>query len=144
MDGWLYEGLMIKEIPDTNAFGFIYKITYQDPLTFEKKFYIGKKQFYSDRTVKKGKKELKSMTDKRGSKKKKVRKESDWLRYQSSNDFLKNIEPHFLTKEILILCYSKTELTYQETKHLFTNEVLERDDYLNGNILSKFFKNNLQ
>lgn len=144
MDGWLYGGLMIKEIPDTNAFGFIYKITYQDPLTFEKKFYIGKKQFYSDRTVKKGKKELKSMTDKRGSKKKKVRKESDWLRYQSSNDFLKNIEPYFLTKEILILCYSKTELTYQETKHLFTNEVLERDDYLNGNILSKFFKNNLQ
>lgn len=144
MDGWLYEGLVVKEIPDTNAFGFIYKITFQDPLTSELKFYIGKKQFYSDRTVKKGKKELKSMSDKRGSKKKKIRKESDWLKYQSSNIFLKSTEHHYLTKEMLLLCYSKTELTYQETKHLFLHDVLEREDYLNGNILSKFFKNNSQ
>ena len=137
---WLYEGLLISEIPDTNAFGFIYRITYTDPITLEKKFYIGKKQFYSERNVKKGKKELAAMTDRRGSKKKKVNKESDWLKYQSSNEFLKTVEPWNIEKEMLVLCYTKTELTYQETKALFVNEVLESDSYLNGNILSKFFK----
>jgi hypothetical protein len=137
---WLYEGLLISEIPDTNAYGFIYKITYKDPITGEIKFYIGKKQFYSERNVKKGKKELAAMTDRRGSKKKKVNKESDWLKYQSSNEFLKTTEPWNLEKEILMLCYTKTELTYQETKHLFVHGVLESDLYLNGNILSKFFK----
>lgn len=137
---WLYKGLLISEIPDTNAFGFIYKITYTDPLTKEQKFYIGKKQFYSDRKVSKGKKELALMTDKRGSKKKKVRKESDWVKYQSSNTFLSGCDPMDLSKEMLLLCYTKTELTYQETKHLFVHEVLENEEYLNGNILSKFFK----
>ncbi len=137
---WLYEGLLISEVPDTNAFGFIYKITYTDPVTLEKKFYIGKKQFYSERNVKKGKKELAAMTDKRGSKRKKVRKESDWLKYQSSNEFLKSVELYTLHREILLLCYTKTELTYQETKFLFTKSVLESDKYLNGNILSKIFK----
>ncbi len=137
---WLYEGLLISEVPDINAFGFIYKITYTDPTTLEKKFYIGKKQFYSDRNIKKGKKELALMTDKRGSKKKKVNKESDWLKYQSSNDFLKTVEPIHIEKEILLLCYTKTELTFQETKHLFVHEVLEREDYLNSNILAKFYK----
>ncbi len=137
---WLYEGLLISEIPDTNAFGFIYRITYTDPITLEKKFYIGKKLFYSERSVKKGKKELAAMTDRRGSKKKKVNKESDWLKYQSSNEFLKTVEPWNIEKEILVLCYSKTELTYMETKILFVESVLESDNYLNNNILGKFYK----
>ena len=137
---WLYEGLLISEVPDTNAFGFIYKITYTDPTTLEKKFYIGKKQFYSDLNVKKGKKELALMTDRRGSKKKKVNKESDWLKYQSSNDFLKTVEPMHIEKEILLLCYTKTELTYMETKFLFCEGVLEDENYLNDNISGRYFK----
>ena len=137
---WLYEGLLISEVPDTNAFGFIYRVTYTDPTTLEKKFYIGKKQFYSDLNVKKGKKELALMTDRRGSKKKKVNKESDWLKYQSSNDFLKTVEQMHIEKEILLLCYTKTELTYMETKFLFVHSCLEDESYLNNNINGRFFK----
>jgi hypothetical protein len=32
------------------------------------------------------------------------------------------------------------ELTYQETKHQFAYEVLEKEEYLNGNILGRFFR----
>jgi hypothetical protein len=32
------------------------------------------------------------------------------------------------------------ELTYFETKYQFLREVLEKDEYLNGNILGRFFK----
>jgi len=130
---WTFNGGIVTEIPDPDAYGFIYKITWGD------KLYIGKKAFYSERNVKKGKKELAKMTDRRLSKKKKVRKESDWRTYQSSNEILCKVDPLGLSKEILMLCYSKTELTYQETKHLFVHGVLESDRYLNRNILSKFF-----
>ncbi len=137
---WLYNGLYIDEIPDSFAYGFIYKISYIDQESGKEKSYIGKKNFYFETNVKKGKKELIAMADKRGSKKKKVVKESDWKKYKSSNDFLNSLELNALHREILLLCYSKTELTYQETKHLFLNEVLESDKYLNNNILGKFYK----
>ena len=137
---WEYEGLLISEIPDTEAVGFVYEITYKDPKTGQVSKYIGKKNFYSVRNVKKGKRELAAMTDMRGSKKKQVIKESNWLKYQSSHEDLKKAEPFYLEKKILVLCYSKSELTYQETKHLFVNEVLEKDEYLNSNILGKFYK----
>jgi hypothetical protein len=31
-------------------------------------------------------------------------------------------------------------LTYEETKALFVNEVLEKEEFLNGNILGRFYK----
>ena len=42
------------------------------------------------------------------------------------------------------ICYSKIELTYQETKYLFKYNVLEDDTYLNGNILGRFYKGKLK
>jgi len=32
------------------------------------------------------------------------------------------------------------ELTYQEVKAQFVNGVLEKEEYLNGNILGRFFR----
>jgi hypothetical protein len=32
------------------------------------------------------------------------------------------------------------ELTYQEVKHQFKYEVLEKEGFLNGNILGRFYK----
>ena len=43
-------------------------------------------------------------------------------------------------KRLIKICFSKTELTYQETKAQFQHEVLERDNWLNGNILGRFYK----
>jgi hypothetical protein len=45
-----------------------------------------------------------------------------------------------IKREILRICYSSTELTYQETKHHFVYEVLEKEEFLNGNILGRFYK----
>ena len=45
-----------------------------------------------------------------------------------------------MNRTIIKICFSKTELTYQETKAQFQHEVLERDNWLNGNILGRFYK----
>jgi hypothetical protein len=45
-----------------------------------------------------------------------------------------------ISRRILKICFSKTELTYQEVKHQFQYAVLESDQWLNGNIMGKFFR----
>lgn len=128
-------------IPD-GAYGFIYAIKVE--IDGEEKVYIGKKNFYSVRKVAKGKKELAAMTDKRGSKKKEVVK-LNYAKYVSSNktiqEAIKNGAKY--KKIILRICYSKLELTYQETRYLFKLDVLEKDHYLNDNILGKFYKSKI-
>lgn len=144
MNDWMYGDQFFTDenIPE-GAYGFIYaiKITI-DGIQYT---YIGKKNFYSNRTVKKGKKELAAMTDKRGSKKKKVTK-LNYQNYCSSNARIKEaikdgIEPK---RFILKICYSKMELTYQETRYLFKLDVLENDNYLNDNIQGKFYRSKLK
>lgn len=136
---WTYQGKEYKEVHDSSLQGFIYKITYTDPKTKEEFQYIGKKQFFAKRTVRKGKKALAAMTDKRGSKKVTTVKESDWKTYQSSNQFLKKIDPKFLKKEIISFCQDAMQCTYLEVKYQMTHEVLESPKWLNGNILGKLF-----
>ena len=62
--------------------------------------------------------------------------------YYSSNLVLKNLHKEGcpIKREILRICYTKTELSYYETKYQFVNEVLESDEWLNGNILGRFYK----
>jgi len=120
----------------TNAYGFTYKLEYEDGF-----IYYGKKNLYSERKVKKGKKEIALQQDKRASKFKIVRKESDWVRYTSSSDVVK--KHVLLSKTILDIAYSKRELTYLETKLLFNSNALEDEKCLNENILGRFFKGNI-
>ena len=117
--------------------GFVYLI---ENLENGKK-YLGKKSLNFIRTLRKGKKELALMTDRRSSKKKVIVKESDWLKYTGSNTYLNNDikKGDRYKKHILALCYSKQEMTYLETKYQFTFEVLESPEYYNGNILGKFY-----
>lgn len=138
---WFLKDTQIEiTTPPEGAFGFLYLIQYHEPETGKVYSYIGKKNFYQERTKALGKKELAARTDRRQSKKKKVVTESDWRKYQSSNDFLKTVESKYLSKEILKICYSKTELSYSETKALFVHEVLEHDNFLNSNISGTYFK----
>lgn len=122
-------------------YGFIYVVEFSNG-----KLYIGKKNFYRELNVKKGKRELSQMTDKRGSKKKKVIKESDWKTYYGSfkNEELSNGlnsgEVKIDRRFILSLATTKSQLTYLETKYLFSESVLEDDRYLNDNILGKFYR----
>ena len=94
MLNWLWNGNDVTEdvIPE-NAVGFVYKIEHIP----SGKYYIGKKSLQSVRNVKIGKRELQRIREERklagirGSlpKKKKVRKSSDWQKYYSSNDWIK-------------------------------------------------------
>lgn len=135
---WLYNGLEFNDdrIPE-GAVGFIYSMT--AIINGTSVAYIGKKNFHANIKKKLSKKAL--PTDKRLKKYTRVSK-SSYQRYFSSNDVLKKAHKDGVNirREILMICFSKTELTYQEVKHQFKYEVLESDLYLNGNILGRFYK----
>ena len=134
---WLYKNKEINSIEDMPAdtFGFVYLVTH----TPSGKKYLGKKQLISNRTL----------PPLKGSKRKrKIQKESDWKTYYGSQSEVKQLVKESKDKlefirEIIIFTSTKKQLTYFETKLQFVNEVLENDEYLNSNILGKFFRKDL-
>ncbi len=137
MSNWIYENkeVLSENLPE-NAIGFIYLIT---NLTNNKK-YIGKKLLTKAGTENK--------LLKNGTKKKvKCRKESDWKKYWSSCDELKEevkkLGEENFKREILCFTFSMATHTYLENKYLYVNEVLESEDYYNSNISSRIFKQNI-
>lgn len=137
---WIYNKVTFRDsmIPE-GAIGFIYMMT----AIIDGKCvrYIGKKNFYKSVKKKMGKKALEELTDGRL---KKYTKESklDYKNYYSSNKDLKEAHKNgiIIHREILRICFTAAELTYQETKYQFVYEVLEKDDFLNANILGRFYK----
>ena len=133
---WLYNNEVIKGIEQIpkNTFGFIYQSIYIP--TNEK--YLGKKVLYFNKTLP----PLKGFKRKR-----KVVKESDWLTYYGSHEkikiLLKENKHNNFKREILEFAFNKKHLTYLETKYLFCNNVLENEEYINDNILGKFFRKDL-
>ena len=128
-----------------NSFGFIYLVTFDDGTK-----YLGKKDFYKSvklPALKSGVQRPDSIRTYKNRDGKRVyfdivTKQTDWQTYKGSSAAVADKTP--VSKEILALASSKRELTYLETKLLFTKEVLESDEYLNENILGKFFKSNLK
>lgn len=137
---WVYQNTEFDEmcIPD-GAVGFVYMMS--AIIDGKSYMYIGKKNFFANIKKPLGKKALAMSTDKRL---KKYRRElrPDFMRYYSSNKILKEAHKDgvVIKREILRICYSSTELTYQETKYQFVYEVLEKQEFLNGNILGRFYK----
>lgn len=137
---WVYKGKEFDElcIPE-GGIGFIYSMT--AIIDGKSVAYIGKKNFFANIKKPMGKKALAMTTDKRL---KKYTRElrPDFMKYYSSNKTLK--EAHkagvVIKREILMICYSAMELTYQEVKHQFKYEVLEKEEYLNANILGRFYR----
>jgi len=133
---WLYNGEVIESIEQMpqNTFGFIYQSTYLP--TNEK--YLGKKVLFFNRTLP----PLKGTKRKR-----KVVKESDWQTYYGSHEKIKTLlkenKQNDFQREILEFAFNKKHLTYLETKYLFCNNVLENEEYINDNILGKFFRKDL-
>ncbi len=133
---WLYNNEVIKGIEQMpkNTFGFIYEATYIP--TREK--YLGKKVLFFNRTL----------PPLKGSKRKrKVIKESDWQTYYGSHTKIKQLlsegKQEYFSREILEFAFNKKHLTYLETKYQFSNNVLENTEYINDNILGKFFRKDL-
>ena len=143
---WIYKGQSITDISQIpeNVYGFIYKITRSS----DGKFYVGRKNLYSERTKPLTKKELSEQTGKgRKPTKKKVVSESDWQAYYGSNATLKaDIKltgKEDLVREIIHLCTHKKQMTYQELRHQFLNGCLESDNCWNDNILGKFWRKDI-
>jgi hypothetical protein len=135
---WIYKGKeFTKDMIPENAIGFIYNMT--AIIDGKSISYIGKKNFWAYPKTNLAKKDM--PTDKRL--KTYVRKKRNaYKNYYSSNEVLKKAHKDNvkIKRDILMICYSATELTYQEVKHQFKYEVLEKEEFLNGNILGKFFK----
>jgi hypothetical protein len=134
---WTYNGTEFND-PIEDYFGFVYCIT---DLENNKK-YIGRKYFWATKT-----KTIKG-------KKKKVKVESDWRKYFSSSDIIKNLVKEFgeerFKREILYLTKSRGQTNYMETKMLFLYDVLEAVDenneriFYNNNILLRYYSNNIK
>jgi hypothetical protein len=141
---WLYKEKEIQTVEDfgeNSPFGFIYIVTH---LPTGKK-YLGKKSLFYTLNKKLGKKELAQQPVTRGRTKttKQIIKESDWKTYYGSEEFIKQKikegKQEEFTREIIQLVYSKKLLTYFECKYQFMYGVLENTDWVNNNILGKFF-----
>lgn len=143
---WLYNNKVIEKIEDfpEGTFGFIYKITRNE----DGKFYVGRKNLYSERTKLLTKKELSEQTGK-GKKptKKKVVAESDWQAYFGSEATLKadvkEKGKEAFKREIIHLCSHKKQMTYQELRYQILEGCLESENCFNGNILGKFWKKDI-
>ena len=138
---WLYNDKEIQGIEDMpeGTFGFIYETTH---IPTGKK-YIGKKSLMYNQKKKLTKKELAEQTGPgRKPTHKQTQVESDWKSYYGSHGFIKDCTkecPEDLSRKILQFAYNKKELTYLECKWQFSLGVLESLEYLNDNILGKFF-----
>lgn len=143
MSNWLYNKKEINSINDfpTDVFGFIY-ITTHIPTN---KSYLGKKSLYHTTNQKLGKKEIAKQPITRGRKPttKQVTKESDWKTYYGSEEFIKQKikekKQEEFTREIIHLVTNKKLLTYFECKYQFQFGVLESENWMNTNILGKFY-----
>ena len=103
---WIYNGKVLSEIP-TGAVGFVY-IIHRENLDVDVSSpikYIGKKNFYAQ----------------------KGKKESDWKKYYGSSEWLKKHVNRYtedvFRREILRICYSKSEMTYHEVMLQISEDV---------------------
>jgi len=129
---WYFKGTPFLSENIDNNFGFVYLIA---NLQNGRK-YIGRKYFWSFRTPK--------------GKKRKVKSESDWKNYYGScpelkEDIIKFGRENF-SRTILSLHKTKGKTNFEETRRLFTNNVLTEalDDgtpaWYNSNILNRYFR----
>lgn len=128
---WIYNNIPIETVPD-GAVGFVYLITN----TISGKMYVGKKIFFSSKTIQKNKK------------KKRIKVESDWKWYYGSNQTLKDLvslhEKKFFTREILHICYSKSQCSYLEIKEQLSRDAILSPDYYNDWVSCKITRKHMQ
>jgi predicted PolB exonuclease-like 3'-5' exonuclease len=123
---WILDGEAVPDdLVSDKWYGFIYKITYTDGMT-----YYGRKNFFTERRAK----PLKGM---RKNAKRIIKKESSWRDYTGSTKLATGKQVK--TKEILKLCETMIDLTYWETYYLMVNNVLFDENCLNQNIMGKFY-----
>lgn len=129
MTAWIYKNQTLTDdlIPE-KSLGFLYKITHIST----GKWYIGRKLL------------TKPKTTTVAGKKKKVRVESDWKDYWSSNTEIQEaakIAPQDFSREILIFVTTKGAMAYAEEFLLYKSGALFDPLCYNGNIRAKIMRN---
>lgn len=132
---WKFKkNIVTEENTPEGAIGFVYKIIHVPT----GKFYIGKKSLSQTRRLK----PLKGKVRKRV-----VRKASDWEKYYSSNEWIKNEVKEGragdFEREIIQFCFSKKSLTYWEVWWQFKLDVLSDPQSINENLMGKFFRKDI-
>ena len=124
---WTYQGKTEFKIPP-NSIGFVYRIELlESPFYY---YYYGKK----------------NLTSRRGRGKKAVISESNWRIYNSSSVELKSLikSGKRYRKEILKFCFSKAELSYEETKEIICSNALTDSNCLNKWVTLKVWGHQLK
>lgn len=140
IEPWYYQGTPITSLEDfpEDTFGFIYEITHKE----SGKKYIGKKQLYSYH--KKASRVFNEKTKRWNKVWETTSTESNWQKYFGSNveivDYVKREGKDKFQREILLFVTNKKLLTYYEAAMQFKNDVLTDSNYINSNILGKFFR----
>ena len=140
---WTYKGKELIDRPE-DTYGFIYLITYTNG-----KKYVGQKKFYSEvnlPALKSGEQRPDSVRIGKNLNGKrvyfdKVKKPNNWKTYKGSSEHSLGLT--IAHKEILLMVKLKKSLLYQEMKAIMCMGCLETEDYLNINILRKFYKGNI-
>lgn len=136
---WIYKG-KIWEPPNEGftpdaMYGFVYLITNQQ----NQRKYIGKKFFWSQKTL---------PITKTRKRRKRLKVESNWKEYYGSSRHLtEDIELLGIEnfhREILVICKTKGECAYMETKLQFQHDVLLTDDYYNGIVNCRIGSNSVK
>ena len=137
---WLYQNTPVEALPET-CVGFVYLIT--NNLSGRK--YIGKKLAKFSKTT------YRIVKQKNGiKKKKKIRSkiDSDWQQYYGSSAELsadiEKLGTDNFTREILFYCASKSECSYIEAREQFSRQVLESNDYYNGQINCRIHQSHIK
>lgn len=117
---WWYNGEPYRREAPREFEGFVYVITN----LVDGRRYIGKKFLWSIR--------------KKPGKARRQRTESDWKRYWSSSDTLKEDVKRLgfenFKREIIVFCKTRGDCNRIETRLLWENNVLESDDWYNDSI----------
>lgn len=130
---WFYKGEIFESEDIGDYYGFVYLLEN----TTNNRMYIGKKFFWSQKTL---------PVTKSRKRKKKVKVESDWKKYYGSNNQLKSeieqIGIDNITRNIVWLCNTKTQCAYYELYEQIHRRVLLSDKYYNdfigGKITGRF------
>lgn len=126
---WTYQGQDVTIEMLAPYAGFVYLI--EDTRT--RQLYIGKKFVWSHRKVK--------------GKTRRQRFESDWRKYYSSHDGIKKAaktDPMRFRREILHLCVCEGEANWKELDEIIKRNALWDENYLNENLLGKYFRKNVE
>jgi hypothetical protein len=72
--------------------------------------------------------------------------ESDWESYYSSHEGIKSqakLTPERYEREILHLCRTRGETNWKEVEEIIKRDALWSEEYLNDNLLGKYFRKNV-